>query len=45
MELNLWCAIDFNKGCYLGQEIVARVKYKGQVKRNFSFVKIDKVLI
>lgn len=42
MELNLWCAIDFNKGCYLGQEIVARVKYKGQVKRNFSFVKIDK---
>ena len=42
MELNLWCAIDFNKGCYLGQEIVARVKYKGQVKRNFSFVKINK---
>lgn len=42
MELNLWCAIDFKKGCYLGQEIVARVKYKGQVKRNFSYVKIDK---
>ena len=26
-------AISFSKGCYLGQEIVARAQYKGQLKR------------
>jgi hypothetical protein len=25
--------IDFRKGCYPGQEIVARAQYRGQVKR------------
>lgn len=25
--------IDFNKGCYLGQEIVARMQYRGELKR------------
>ncbi len=40
MELNLWYPIDFKKGCYLGQEIVDSVRYKGQVKRNFSYVAV-----
>lgn len=26
-------AISFNKGCYLGQEIIARTQFRGQVKR------------
>ncbi len=26
-------AIDFTKGCYLGQEIVARAQYRGELKR------------
>ena len=26
-------AVDFKKGCYLGQEIVARLHYRGQPKR------------
>lgn len=26
-------AIDFEKGCYLGQEVVARAQHRGQVKR------------
>ena len=26
-------AVDFHKGCYPGQEIVARAQYRGQVKR------------
>ena len=26
-------AIDFDKGCYLGQEIVARMQYRGELKR------------
>ena len=26
-------AVDFDKGCYLGQEVVARAQHRGQVKR------------
>jgi folate-binding protein YgfZ len=32
-ELGLEAAIDFNKGCYLGQETVARIHYRGGVNR------------
>jgi folate-binding protein YgfZ len=32
-ELRLGPAIDFEKGCYLGQETVARIHYRGQVNR------------
>jgi tRNA-modifying protein YgfZ len=31
--------LSFNKGCYPGQEIIARVKYRGKVKRHL--VKIE----
>ena len=30
--------IDFHKGCYVGQEIVARMHYLGQLKRRMYFV-------
>ena len=29
-------AVDFDKGCYLGQEIVARAQHRGRVKRRLS---------
>lgn len=29
-------AIDFEKGCYLGQEVVARAQHRGQVKRRLA---------
>lgn len=29
-------AIDFDKGCYLGQEIVARAQHRGSVKRQLA---------
>lgn len=29
-------AIDFQKGCYLGQEVVARAQHRGQVKRRLT---------
>jgi folate-binding protein YgfZ len=32
-ELGLAGAVDFDKGCYLGQETVARIHYRGQVNR------------
>ena len=32
-------AVDFQKGCYPGQEIVARAQYRGQVKRRMYHVR------
>jgi hypothetical protein len=29
-------AVNFQKGCYPGQEIVARAQYRGQVKRRMK---------
>ena len=33
--------IDFRKGCYPGQEIVARAQYRGQIKRRMIRGRID----
>ncbi len=33
LNLDLLGAIDFDKGCYTGQEIIARTHYKGATKR------------
>ena len=33
INLDLLNAISFSKGCYTGQEIIARTKYLGRVKR------------
>lgn len=34
LDLQTLGAIDFAKGCYLGQEVVARAQHRGQVKRH-----------
>ena len=36
-ELN---GVDFDKGCYLGQELTARTKYRGLVKKRLMPVRI-----
>jgi tRNA-modifying protein YgfZ len=36
--------IDFQKGCYPGQEIVARAQYRGQVKRRMTRVNLPQGL-
>lgn len=33
--------IDWNKGCYMGQELTARTHYRGLVKKHLYTVKID----
>jgi folate-binding protein YgfZ len=55
MEINLDVlgGISFEKGCFIGQEVNARIKYKGLVKRkyvpiyfknkSFSFADLDKI--
>ena len=29
-------AVSFDKGCYLGQEVVARAQHRGEVKRRLA---------
>ena len=33
--------VDFNKGCYMGQELTARTKYRGLVKKRLLPVRFD----
>lgn len=40
-ELLLDGAVDYEKGCYLGQETVARIHYRGQVNRLLSGLRAD----
>lgn len=37
-ELN---GVDWNKGCYIGQELTARTKYRGLIKRRLVPIRID----
>jgi len=32
--------LSFSKGCYTGQEIIARMKYRGQLKRHLRYAKL-----
>lgn len=34
-------AIDFGKGCYVGQELTARTKYRGTIKKRLYPVEVD----
>ena len=53
INLDLLGGISFEKGCFIGQEVNARIKYRGLVKRkyvpinfknkNFSFSDLDKI--
>lgn len=40
-ETGLLHAVHFNKGCYLGQEIVERVRSRGHVNRTLRALRID----
>lgn len=37
LNLDQLDAIDFNKGCYPGQEVVAKLQFRGAVKRRMAF--------
>lgn len=36
LNLDLIGAVSFNKGCYTGQEVIARAHFRGQVKRRMQ---------
>ncbi|NIP38487.1 MAG: aminomethyl transferase family protein [Candidatus Dadabacteria bacterium] len=41
IEAELWDALNFEKGCYIGQEIIARIKWRGHVNRHLVGVEIE----
>jgi folate-binding protein YgfZ len=41
-ETGLEHAVSFTKGCYLGQEVVARIHYRGHVNRRLCGVAFDR---
>jgi len=41
LNLDLLGAISFNKGCYTGQEVIARAHFRGQVKRRMQRFSTD----
>jgi folate-binding protein YgfZ len=40
-ETRLEHLVSYNKGCYIGQEVVARVKYRGHVNRALSGLTLE----
>ena len=42
LNLTSFDAVSFSKGCYLGQEIVARAEHRGRVKRNLGTFNLDR---
>jgi len=40
-ETNLDDAVSFSKGCYIGQEIIARIKYRGHVAKKLTGVILE----
>jgi folate-binding protein YgfZ len=43
MEMGLDAAINMKKGCYLGQEIVARITLRGHLERRLAGIVADRV--
>jgi folate-binding protein YgfZ len=41
MEMGMDAAISLNKGCYRGQEIVARVTFRGHLDRRLAGIAVD----
>jgi folate-binding protein YgfZ len=40
LEANLWSAVSFTKGCYIGQEIIARMESRGKLAKMLVGLKL-----
>ncbi len=38
LEAGLWDAVAFDKGCYLGQEAIATMAYRGKLRRHLCWI-------
>lgn len=41
LEANLEAAISYTKGCYVGQEVIAKATYRGQVRRKMARLELS----
>jgi aminomethyltransferase len=41
LEADLWYAVSFKKGCYIGQEIIARMESRGKLAKTLVRLKAD----
>ena len=41
LEANLWSDVSFNKGCYTGQEIIARMESRGRLAKRLVSLQAD----
>jgi len=41
LEANLWNAVSFSKGCYIGQEIIARMESRGKLARRLVGLRLS----
>lgn len=41
LEANLWADVSFNKGCYIGQEIIARMESRGKQARTLAGLRLE----
>jgi aminomethyltransferase len=41
LEVGLWDAVSFEKGCYVGQEIIARMESRGKLAKQLMGVRLE----
>ena len=41
IEAGLWDGLNFEKGCYIGQEVIARIKWRGRVNRHLVGIELE----
>lgn len=41
LEVGLWNAVSFEKGCYVGQEIIARMESRGKLAKQLVGIRLD----
>ena len=41
LNLDKFGAVSFSKGCYVGQEVIARLHYRGKVKKTLQLIKTE----
>ena len=40
-DMDLFHGVDFEKGCYVGQEVVSRMKHRGEARKRVARVSLD----
>ena len=45
LEANLWADVSFNKGCYTGQEIIARLESRGRLAKRLVHLTADEQIM